>query len=76
MRPGRDGGGAGLAPALAIALLIAVAIPFGYSFFWATTFHGDDHIFLAYARYAPNPFIAFMSDAHGGEYYRPLPMAI
>jgi len=76
MRPGRDGAAAGLAPALAIALLILVAISFGYSFFLATTFHGDDHIFLAYARYAPNPFVAFVSDAHGGEYYRPLPMAV
>jgi hypothetical protein len=75
MRPGRDGGAAGPAPALRIALLIAVAIPLFFSFFWATTFHGDDHVFLAYARYAPHPFVAFVSDAHGGEYYRPLPMA-
>jgi hypothetical protein len=52
------------------ALLVVVAVPF----FAATTFHGDDHIFLAYARYAPNPYVAFIADAHGGEYYRPLPM--
>jgi hypothetical protein len=51
-------------------LLVVVAVPF----FAATTFHGDDHIFLAYARHAPHPFVAFVSDAHGGEYYRPLPM--
>jgi hypothetical protein len=53
------------------ALLAVVAVPF----FVATTFHGDDHLFLAYARHAPHPFVAFVSDAHGGEYYRPLPMA-
>ena len=60
----------GRAAALAAALLVAVGIPF----FVATTFHGDDHLFRAYARYAPHPFVAFVSDAHGGEYYRPLPM--
>jgi hypothetical protein len=54
------------------ALLVIVAIPF----FLATTFHGDDHLFLAFARYAPHPFVAFVSDAHGGEYYRPLPMLV
>ena len=45
-------------------------------FFVATTFHGDDHLFLAFARHAPHPFVAFVSDAHGGEYYRPLPMLV
>ena len=59
------------AAALAGALLVAVAVPF----FVATTFHGDDHLFRAFARHAPHPFVAFVSDAHGGEYYRPLPMA-
>ena len=59
------------AAALAGALLVAVAVPF----FVATTFHGDDHLFRAFARHAPHPFVAFASDAHGGEYYRPLPMA-
>jgi hypothetical protein len=56
----------------AALLLVVVAVPF----FAATTFHGDDHIFLAYARHAPHPFVAFVSDAHGGEYYRPLPMLV
>jgi len=58
--------------AIAVALLLVVAV----QFFAATTFHGDDHIFLAYARHAPNPFVAFVADAHGGEYYRPLPMLV
>lgn len=57
--------------AVAALLLVVVAAPF----FGATTFHGDDHLFLAYARHAPQPFAALVSDAHGGEYYRPLPMA-
>jgi len=56
---------------IAAAVLLAIV---AVSFFAATTFHGDDHIFLAYARHAPHPFVAFVSDAHGGEYYRPLPM--
>jgi hypothetical protein len=60
----------GAAVAVAVALLLIVGVPF----FVATTFHGDDHIFLAFARHAPHPFVAFVSDAHGGEYYRPLPM--
>ena len=79
MRPGRDRGAAAPSTALAIAPVIAVAavaIPLAFSFFWATTFHGDDHLFLAFARYAPHPFAAFVTDAHGGEYYRPLPMAV
>jgi hypothetical protein len=58
------------AAAVAAALLAVVAVPF----FVATTFHGDDYLFRAYARWAPHPFAAFISDAHGGEYYRPLPM--
>jgi hypothetical protein len=37
--------------AYAAVLFLIVAVPF----FAATTFHGDDHIFLAYARHAPNP---------------------
>ena len=61
------------AAVLAGALLaVVVAVPF----FVATTFHGDDHLFLAFARHAPHPFVAFVSDAHGGEYYRPLPMLV
>jgi len=57
--------------ALGIAAL-AVAVPF----FTATTFIGDDHLFLAYARHAGNPLVAFVSDVHGGEYYRPFPMLV
>jgi len=60
----------GAAIAAAAAVFLVVAIPF----FAATTFHGDDHVFRAFARHAPNPFAAFVTDAHGGEYYRPLPM--
>jgi len=57
----------------AFALLaIVVAAPF----FVATTFIGDDYLFLTFARHAPNPLAPFVSDHHGGEYYRPLPMAI
>ena len=62
----------GRAAAAAAALLVVVAIPF----FATTTFYGDDHLFLAFARWAPHPFAAFAADAHGGEYYRPLPMAV
>jgi hypothetical protein len=54
------------------ALALAVAIPF----FTSTTFIGDDHVFLAFARHASNPLVPFVSDQHGGEYYRPLPMAV
>jgi hypothetical protein len=59
------------AVALGIAGLV-VAVPF----FAATTFIGDDHLFLAFARHAGNPFAAFLTDRHGGEYYRPLPMMV
>ena len=55
--------------ALGIAALM-VAAPF----FAATAFIGDDHLFLAFARHAPHPWAAFLTDRHGGEYYRPLPM--
>jgi hypothetical protein len=53
-------------------VLALVVIPF----FDATTFIGDDHLFLAFARLAPNPLIAFVRDQHGGEFYRPLPMLV
>lgn len=56
--------------ALAVALVGAVP------FFAATTFTGDDHVFLAFARHAQNPLAAFTSDLHGGEFYRPLPMLL
>ena len=55
-----------------VAVALAVAVPF----FTATTFIGDDHVFLAFARHAPNPLVAFVSDQHGGEYYRPWPMLV
>ena len=54
---------AGLAGAL-----LCVALPF----FGATTFFGDDHLFLAFARHEHHPWRAFVADLHGGEYYRPL----
>ena len=62
----------GWAVAVSVALLLIVGAPF----FTATTFHGDDHVFLAFARHAPHPFVAFVFDAHGGEYYPPLPMLV
>ncbi len=59
------------AVALGIAAVVVVA-----PFFAATTFIGDDHLFLAFARHASNPLAAFLTDRHGGEYYRPLPMMV
>jgi hypothetical protein len=56
---------------LAAAFLAASA-----PFFVATTFLGDDHLFLAFARHAVSPFRPFVSDLHGGEYYRPLWMLL
>ncbi len=67
---GKRVGFAAAAAALALALLVAVP------FFAATTFTGDDHVFLTFARHARNPLVPFVVDQHGGEYYRPLPMAI
>ena len=57
---------------VAAALAVLVCAPF----FAVTTFIGDDHLFLAFARYAPNPLVAFVRDQHGGEFYRPLPMLL
>src|SRR5688572_4279524 len=57
-------------------LLATLVVVVAWDFLTATTFFGDDHIFLAYARHTPHPFAAFVSDQHGGEYYRPLPMAL
>jgi hypothetical protein len=51
---------------------LVVAVPL----FAATTFIGDDHLFLAFARLAGSPLAAFLTDRHGGEYYRPLPMMV
>ena len=47
-----------------------------WDFAAATTFVGDDYLFLAFARLEPNPLLAFTRDMHGGEYYRPLPMLL
>jgi hypothetical protein len=58
---------AGFAVVAALALL---------PFFWSTTFFTDDHLLLAFARYAPNPLVAFVRDSHGGEFYRPLSMSL
>lgn len=57
---------------VAAALAVLVCAPF----FAVTTFIGDDHLFLAFARHAPNPLSAFVRDRHGGEFYRPLPMLL
>ncbi|HEY2731106.1 MAG TPA: hypothetical protein VGK52_14275 [Polyangia bacterium] len=66
-----DGGrGAPVAGLVVAAAGVLVVVPF----FAATTFLGDDHLFLAFARLAPNPLVAFVRDQHGGEFYRPLPM--
>jgi hypothetical protein len=62
-----------VSPATALALAAAVLVVVA-PFFAATTFVGDDHLFLAFARLAPNPLAAFVRDQHGGEFYRPLPM--
>jgi hypothetical protein len=47
---------------LAVALAIAISL---LPFAWATTFVTDDHLFLAFARYVPNPLVAFIRDQHG-----------
>jgi hypothetical protein len=64
------------AAAAVIAAASAIALIGGLPFFVATTFTGDDHLFLAFSRYAPNPLTAFVRDQHGGEFYRPLPMLL
>jgi hypothetical protein len=57
-------------------LLATLVVVVAWDFLAATTFFGDDHLFLAFARLSPHPFTPFVSDQHGGEYYRPLPMAL
>ncbi|MBN2574749.1 MAG: hypothetical protein JXP73_09305 [Deltaproteobacteria bacterium] len=59
-------------PLAAVALLALV----GWDFAAATTFLSDDYIFRLYGRLEDNPLAAFVSDKHGGEYYRPLPMLL
>ena len=60
--------------AATVAVVAAVAAVGLLPFFWSTTFFTDDHLLLAFARYAPNPLIAFVRDEHGGEFYRPFSM--
>lgn len=58
---------------VAAALLLGLV---AWDFAAATTFAGDDYLFLAFARLEPNPLVAFVRDMHGGEYYRPVPMLL
>ena len=62
--------------AATVAVAAAVAAVALLPFFWSTTFFTDDHLLLAFARYAPNPLVAFVRDEHGGEFYRPLSMSL
>jgi hypothetical protein len=60
-------------------VIVAAALLLGlvaWDFAAATTFVGDDYLFLAFARLEPNPLRAFVRDMHGGEYYRPVPMLL
>jgi hypothetical protein len=57
---------------LATLLVLAVA----WDFATATTFLGDDYLFRIFARLEANPLVAFTTDKHGGEYYRPCPMQL
>ena len=62
-----------LAWGLFVFLLLSLV---AWDFAVATTFLGDDYIFRAFARLESNPLAAFVTDKHGGEYYRPLPMLL
>jgi hypothetical protein len=65
------------APRARAALVVTAAIGLlAAALLSSTTFIGDDHLFLAFARLAPNPLAAFARDQHGGEFYRPLPMLV
>jgi hypothetical protein len=60
-------------------LVVAAVLLLGlvaWDFVAATTFLGDDYLFLAFARLEPHPLAAFVRDMHGGEYYRPVPMLL
>ena len=59
---------------LVAAALLVMAV--AWDFAAATTFLGDDYLFRAFARLEGNPWVAFVADKHGGEYYRPLPMLL
>jgi hypothetical protein len=56
--------------------LVLVVTAVAWDFAVATTFIGDDYIFRVFARLETNPFVAFVADKHGGEYYRPIPMLL
>ena len=58
------------------ALALLALLSMGLVFFSATTFHGDDYLFRSYGQLESHPFAAFFADKHGGEYYRPVPMAL
>ena len=62
--------------AVALLALAAGALVAAVPFLVATTFFGDDHLFLTFARHVGNPFLPFVRDLHGGEYYRPLWMFV
>ena len=64
-----SGGARGWAATLGLGL---AALVVALQFFAATTFIGDDHVFLTFARHVHNPLLPFVRDLHGGEYYRPL----
>jgi hypothetical protein len=60
-----------------VAIVVAVVVGVvGWDFVGVTTFIGDDHVFLTFARFAASPLVPFVTDQHGGEYYRPVPMAL
>ncbi len=58
------------------AALGSLAAAVAWQFFAATTFIGDDHVFLTFARHETHPLGAFVADKHGGEYYRPVPFLL
>jgi hypothetical protein len=61
----------------AVGIVMAAVLGLvGWELFAATTFTGDDHLFLTFARLAASPLAPFLTDQHGGEYYRPIPMAL
>lgn len=68
------GAGSDAAPLVSLGVIVALALALAFG--WSTDFIGDDHLFLAWARYASSPFEAFVRDVHGGEYDRPLPLFV
>ena len=62
-----------------LSIVVAAVLLLGlvaWDFAAATTFLGDDYLFLAFARLEPQPLAVFVRDLHGGEYYRPVPMLV